>query len=268
MPTEYRIFLLTDDERYLAYLKGLYGERVIATDCQRTSTAVGTHYLPSVDPFKAGREVVGDVYLALRADQFIGSGGSNVSALIALMKRWAPGNCVLIGESVLAVRHLSVYLARGQAARPASRTAAFLTAVGAIFTHIGGWLGRIRAALTAIRGNARFAPANVSSKVIVNVYKDTGLWKTPPPGIGDYLRGCAFLFYASCKGPFAGRFMPRVNLDLSPGAKFLQKSKYHCAAERSDLLSAREFFLSPRDGDLLQAIEEFLQSDDHRQSVR
>jgi protein O-GlcNAc transferase len=110
MPKHYRIFLLTDDEHDLADMKNAYGDRLIATDCQRTNTLRGTHFLPSVYPLKAGLEIVRDAYLALMADQFIGSGGSNVSAMIAMMKPWPPGTCALIGKSQLGQRQLSVYM--------------------------------------------------------------------------------------------------------------------------------------------------------------
>lgn len=116
MPPHFRIFLLTDDARCLAQMRRLYGERIVFTDCQRTSTLVGTHNLPSVNPTRAGWEVMTDVNLALRANQFIGNGGSNVAALIALMKPWQAGTCVLIGQSTLTQRHLSIFLPRNPTA--------------------------------------------------------------------------------------------------------------------------------------------------------
>src|SRR5262249_13224944 len=68
------IFLMTDDAGCLARMKNAYGERIIATDCQRTVTDEGVHYLPTVDPVQAGREILTDSLLALRADRFIGNG--------------------------------------------------------------------------------------------------------------------------------------------------------------------------------------------------
>jgi hypothetical protein len=47
-------------------------------------------------------------YLALSADRFIGNGRSNVSAMIAVMKDWAPGACTLIGRSMLLERNLHI----------------------------------------------------------------------------------------------------------------------------------------------------------------
>jgi hypothetical protein len=105
----WRILLLTDDARCLARVKDIYGSRVAATDCQRTSTPEGVHYLAATDPLRAGREIMIDTYLALRADRFIGNGLSNVSAMIAVMKDWAAGTCTLTGRSLLTDRNLRLY---------------------------------------------------------------------------------------------------------------------------------------------------------------
>jgi len=106
----WRIFLLTDDERWRCRIKDAYGDRVITTSCQRTSTSTGVHYLPSVDRVQAGVEVMIDTFLALRADRFIGNGRSNVSAMIAVMKKWAPGDCTLIDQSLLMERNLFIHI--------------------------------------------------------------------------------------------------------------------------------------------------------------
>jgi len=101
------ILLLTDDARCLARMKTRYGARLFATDCQRTATEEGVHYLPATNPVRAGREVLIDACLALKAQRFIGSGRSNVSAMIALMKD--PGSCTLIGDCMLLERNLHVH---------------------------------------------------------------------------------------------------------------------------------------------------------------
>jgi hypothetical protein len=106
----WRIFLLTDDENWRAKLTAGFGNRIVTTDCQRTDSATGVHYLPSVDRVQAGIEVMTDVYLALRADRFIGNGSSNVSAMIAMMKDWRPGDCTLIGPSSLMRRNLFIHV--------------------------------------------------------------------------------------------------------------------------------------------------------------
>jgi protein O-GlcNAc transferase len=108
---KWRIFLLTEDEQLLTRMKTIYGGRIIATNCQRTNTSTGLHYLPTVDRMQAGLEVMTDVYLALRANRFIGNGRSNVSAMIAVMKQWKPGDCTLIGRSQLMERNLSLHTA-------------------------------------------------------------------------------------------------------------------------------------------------------------
>jgi len=103
------IFLLTDDAHYLARMKARYGGRIVATDCQRTETEEGVHYLSTVDPVQAGREIMIDTYLALRANRFIGNGLSNVSAMIAVLKDWPAENLTLIGRSLLMDRNLHLY---------------------------------------------------------------------------------------------------------------------------------------------------------------
>jgi len=105
----WRIFLMTDDARCLADMKRTYGARLVATECQRSTTDEGIHY-QARDPVAAGREVRVDTYLALRAQRFIGNGLSNVSAMIAMMKEWADSDCTLIGRSLLWDRGLRLYL--------------------------------------------------------------------------------------------------------------------------------------------------------------
>ena len=81
IPNDWRIFLLTDSEPAAAALKARYGERLVQTDCRRTSTELGTHYLDGIaDRAALGREVMIDTCLAVRADAFLGNGSSNVSA--------------------------------------------------------------------------------------------------------------------------------------------------------------------------------------------
>lgn len=103
------ILLLTEDAQCLARMRQRYGTRLIATDCQRTDGDGGVHYLAGTDPVRAGREVLLDTCLALKAQRFIGNGRSNVSAMIALMKDWEPGTCTLIGDSMLLERNLHVH---------------------------------------------------------------------------------------------------------------------------------------------------------------
>jgi hypothetical protein len=106
----WRIFLLTDDEQLRARIISIYGDRIITTSCQRTSTSTGVHYLSSVKRAQAGLEVMTDTYLALRANKFMGNGRSNVSAMIDVMKEWKPGDCTLIGRSQLMERNLHIHI--------------------------------------------------------------------------------------------------------------------------------------------------------------
>jgi hypothetical protein len=112
VPDGWRVFLLTDDERLLSEMRDLHGDRLITTDCQRSSTETGAHYLSSTDRVEAGLEMMTDSYLALRADKFIGNGRSNVAAMISVLRDWAPGDCMLLGEAQIARPNLAVYRAR------------------------------------------------------------------------------------------------------------------------------------------------------------
>jgi len=105
----WRIFLMTEDAHCLEQMKKAYGQRIVATQCQRTDTEEGVHYLPTLDPVLAGREVMIDTYLALHASRFIGNARSNVSAMIAVLKDWAPGACITLGRSMLTERNLHIY---------------------------------------------------------------------------------------------------------------------------------------------------------------
>lgn len=107
-----RIFLLTDDEKNLADMKTRFGERLVATQCQRTDTETGLHHLPDTDRARAGREVMIDACIALRAERFFGNPNSNVAAMIGVMKDWQPGCCTLIGSSIFERSQLPLYVRR------------------------------------------------------------------------------------------------------------------------------------------------------------
>ncbi len=97
----WRILLLTDDDHWFARVKAAFGNRVVTTGAQRTSTTIGLHYDPSADGARLGMEIMTDTYLALRADKFIGNGRSNVAAIIAHLRDWPPGDCILVRPSLL-----------------------------------------------------------------------------------------------------------------------------------------------------------------------
>ncbi len=103
-----RILLLTDDARCLKMAKDKFGSRIAATDCRRSDGDTGVH-LTAVDPVQTGREAMIDVYLALRAQRFIGNGLSNVSAMVSVLKDWAQDSCTLIGPSILKDRSFALY---------------------------------------------------------------------------------------------------------------------------------------------------------------
>ena len=100
---------MTDDERWLLRVKSSYGNRVVATDCLRTSTLTGVHRLAPTAGLRVGVEVMTDTYLAVRANRFIGNGRSNVSAIIALLKDWKPEDCLLVRPSHMMERNLSIH---------------------------------------------------------------------------------------------------------------------------------------------------------------
>jgi hypothetical protein len=83
-----RIFLMTDDSRVLDYFLEIYGNKVITTDCQRTSDEKGIHYQAGADRRRLGEEVIVDAYLAARGKAFIGNGFSNPSLVVSYLKDW------------------------------------------------------------------------------------------------------------------------------------------------------------------------------------
>jgi Tfp pilus assembly protein PilF len=106
----WKIFLLTDDENWLRVVNERFGPRVITTSCTRTNSTQGVHFLATgSNRIRVGREVLIDTYVALRANQFIGNGWSNVSGMIAVMKNWAADDCILYGVHRLLRRNLTVY---------------------------------------------------------------------------------------------------------------------------------------------------------------
>lgn len=101
IPRSVRIFLLSDDSRAVSAFVERYGERVIFTESTRGEGDVGLHKRKGRDPITLGREVVVDVYVALRCDRFLGIGWSNISNIIAMLKPWPRGGCGLWGPCIL-----------------------------------------------------------------------------------------------------------------------------------------------------------------------
>jgi protein O-GlcNAc transferase len=95
----WNILLLTDDTRLVEAFRKNYADRIFLTDCQRSSNHLGIHHTPSADRGRLGFEIMRDTYLALRCQKFIGNGQSAVSAMIAILKKWEAGNCILLMPS-------------------------------------------------------------------------------------------------------------------------------------------------------------------------
>ncbi len=106
----WRILVLTDDEHWLARARALYGDRVVATDCRRTSNRTGVHLDALADGARLGLEIMTDTYLALRGNKFIGNGRSNVAAMIACLKDWPAEDCVLVRPSVLTELNWTIHV--------------------------------------------------------------------------------------------------------------------------------------------------------------
>jgi len=104
-----KIFLMTDDTRILDYFKQTYGEKVITTDCQRTSNTTGVHNLPDSDKRQLGTEVIVDVYLAARANIFIGNGLSNPSRFVSYLKDWPEDAIKLLGENLFHKQNIFIH---------------------------------------------------------------------------------------------------------------------------------------------------------------
>jgi hypothetical protein len=94
-----RLFLLTDDETCRRSFSERFGERMITTECIRTTTDKGVHYTQQSSRSRLGEEILTDMYLATRCDAFVGVGSSNVPAMIEHLKDWPPGSFTLHGHS-------------------------------------------------------------------------------------------------------------------------------------------------------------------------
>ena len=91
-----RIFLLTDSDPIVSAFRAHYGDRVVIADARRTAKQIGVHYQAWDDRVSLGFEVMKDVYLAARAKRFVGNGLTNPSCMIAHLKNWPSGDCVLL----------------------------------------------------------------------------------------------------------------------------------------------------------------------------
>lgn len=114
-----KIFLMTDSKKILGEYRRLYGDKIITTDCNRSSGSAdkAVQIENYADRRKKGIEIIKDTYLAARCDYFIGNGYSNVSFAVNRLKDWPPGHIVLFyntlkQEKRLAKRRKSLNLLR------------------------------------------------------------------------------------------------------------------------------------------------------------
>lgn len=82
-----RIFLMTDCRDILSEFEGMYGDRLIKTDCKRVLRHdMGVHFQPFEDERRRGIEIIKDTWLASKCDFFIGNAYSNVSRAVSELK--------------------------------------------------------------------------------------------------------------------------------------------------------------------------------------
>jgi hypothetical protein len=91
------VFLMTDDFLILQYYLSAFPGRVISTDCIRSSTDQGVHYLPAPSRGQLGIELLRDMYLAARCDRLLALGSTNVSNFILHLKQWPEGAAEFFG---------------------------------------------------------------------------------------------------------------------------------------------------------------------------
>ena len=95
-----KIFLMTDDTRILNRYYELYGDKVVVTKSQRTNDNQGVHYKNSSNSLEIGFEVMTDVYIAAKAETFIGNGWSSTSQIVRYLKKWSEKDIQFIGPEI------------------------------------------------------------------------------------------------------------------------------------------------------------------------
>lgn len=114
-----KIFLMTDDANLLNKFQQRYGEQLITTDCSRTENHIGIHCQQQPEPHQLGLEVATDVYLATRAEAFIGNGFSNPSLMVSYLKDWSKTCLKILGPKFSENYNLKLY----SISSPAPKTA-------------------------------------------------------------------------------------------------------------------------------------------------
>jgi len=102
------IYLMTDSSAALEAFKTRYGDRVFATDAQRTPDDTGIHYRQGTDKVQLGVDILSDILLATRADAFVGNGRSSPSATVWQLKDWGE-NAHMIVPNIYEERNLFLY---------------------------------------------------------------------------------------------------------------------------------------------------------------
>lgn len=82
------IFLLTESAEILHAYQRCFTDRLLHTDCRRTAGDTPVYAKGAADQAATGREIITDIYLAMRCDAFIGNMHSNVSNAVVRLKSW------------------------------------------------------------------------------------------------------------------------------------------------------------------------------------
>lgn len=93
-----RLVAITDSTPLLESFRADYGDRVLTPDGDRTDGVVGLHHLNRPDKRRLGVEVIRDVLIASRCDQFVGLGWSNVSNFTRYFKAWREEDWIALGR--------------------------------------------------------------------------------------------------------------------------------------------------------------------------
>ena len=97
-----RIFVMSDDGSWIERARQRLGDRMITRPSQRSSGSVGLHYAQLDGTRRAlGVDIVVETMVAVEADSFYGSGRSNVSATIALLRSARQKSSCLSGDNNL-----------------------------------------------------------------------------------------------------------------------------------------------------------------------
>ena len=104
-----KIFLLTDSQIYLNLMKKEFKERLFYLDCIRTDSQIGLHHQNIIEKRKLAIEVLKDVCIAQKAEQFYGCGDTNISNMIWASKNWNKKKIIHIGENRWRTRNSFIY---------------------------------------------------------------------------------------------------------------------------------------------------------------